>query len=325
MLSFETMYYDRHIVPELADTLKEGAALAWLVQHVHSAKGRSRHAHIQFRRAPGDRRWGSVQLYWGRTSPLELQWRRGAKLRCVAHATYRQASPELFQESFPLEALEEKEAALRHHLDKAALILEEPECRRQALLKGEATSHAGMMWRYGHAYKASDPMLALDAEARVGFESRTKQREADAELRQRLELYSGEALPKKLDTIALSSDGHILLIEVKDREGDIRRALTQVVAHVARFEALLAHQLREVLHRMRRQKVMAGLIPSDAPELLMEPSIRPWVAAPTSTPDWAEAWSEQTQDLREKWSSRLGGLRWVRLTERGDVLEVRQP
>ena len=319
------MYYDRHIDDALADTLKQGGPLAWLKDHVASTEGERHHAHLQFRRAAGERSRGSIQLYWGRTSPLEFQARRGDLVRLRAHGTYREGSEHLFENAISHTTLRALEVELRAHLDRASDILHGPEKRRQALLKGEATCHAGLMRRYGHAFTPGDPLLALDAEARIGFDSRDAQRTTDDALTSQLGLDKAEALPKKLDTIGVSPEGDLLLVEVKDAHGDISRAVTQAAAHVARFTRLLQGGLATRVQRMLEQKRRVGLIPIGSPEVSRTPRVIPWVAAPDEHPDWAERWTRDTMDLRGRLSPLLPDLRWVRLTEHGDVLEVKIP
>ena len=319
------MYYDRTICEALAKSLNEGGPLAWLSDFVQSPKGRAHHAHLQLRRAAGSRAQGSIQLYWGRTSPFEVQGRSRGMVRLNAHGTYRNLSPSLFNASMSLEALWGQREAIEAHLDRASALLHGKEARRNALIQGEAICHAGMTWRYSHNFQEGDPLLALDAEARIGFASRDAQRQADAALTEHLALNEDDAIPKKLDTIALSPTGDILLIEVKDEAGDIRRAVTQAAAHVARFRELLAGDLHQSLSRLLAQKRAIGLIPDLGPMLALVPQIIPWVAAPDRRADWAERWSAESADLRHKWRGLIGELRWVQLTEYGDVLEVRTP
>lgn len=319
------MYYDRRVADELARALREGGPLRWLIDHIADPLGRAHHAHIALRRAAGERRLGSVQLYWGRTSPLEFQARRGERVRLKAHASYRALSPALFERAYSMDELGALTGALVWHLRRASSLLKGEESRRAALVEGEAVCHAGLMYRYGHGFQEGDQLLALDAEAKVGYPSRDAQRRADGALFSALGLGADEALPKKLDTLGLSPSGDILLIEVKDEAGDIRRAVTQAAAHVWRFSALKDAGLSEVLAGMLGQKRDAGLIPQQGPRLGGAPQIIPWVAAPDGRADWSERWSEESVDLRQKWSGLLDGLRWVRLTDRGDVIEIKTP
>jgi hypothetical protein len=319
------VYYDRHIDDALADTLRGGGPLAWLMDHVESPDGKRHHAHLQFRCARGDRGRGSIQLYWGRTSPLEFQSRRGDRVRLQAHSTYRDGSPDLFSQAIPLTELGALEPQLRAHLRRASAVLLGPDARRQAFLKGEATCHAGLMRRYGHTWLTGDPLLALDAEVRVGFDSRDAQRRDDEALARQLALKDGEALPKKLDAVGVSPEGDLVLVEVKDAKGDISRAVTQAAAHVARFNRLLEGGLATRAQRMLEQKRRVGLVPPGCPDVSATPRVIPWVAAPDADPNWARRWTRDTQALRTRLTPLLMNLRWVRLTEHGDVLEVTLP
>lgn len=317
------MYYDRRVDDALAETLKPGGPLAWLMDHVCSAEGRAHHAHLQLRRAEsGGRRHGSVQLYWGRTSPLEIQLRRNEHVRLSANRTYRNQSGRLFDHAIAIADLDALKPQLSAHLDRAARVLSGPDKRRQAFQKGEATCHAGLMWRYGHRWRPGDPLVAVDSEARVGFESRDAQTDADTVLRGRLGLARGEALPKKLDTLGITSSGDLVLVEVKDAQGSIERAVKQVAAHVERFSRLLDREgLRDVVQRMLDQKREAGLIPAGGPSLAPEPRIVPWIAAPDEDATWPAAWVRAIDRYRRPLSPYLNGLRLVRLSVDGSILQ----
>ena len=118
------------------------------MDHVRSPEGRSRHAHLQFRRDRRNRPRGSIQLYWGRTSPLEFRLRRDGGIRLHADKTYREGNEKLFAEPVPVARLRMLEEELHVHLRRARHVLSDP--RRQAFLKHEAICHAGLMWHHGH-------------------------------------------------------------------------------------------------------------------------------------------------------------------------------
>ncbi len=102
----QPMYYDRQIDEALARTIGPGGKLYWLTDHVRSGDGADRRAHIQFRRNRRDRRLGSIQLYWGRTSPLEFKLRAGSQIRLNADPTYKAESPHLFsRRTVPIDRL----------------------------------------------------------------------------------------------------------------------------------------------------------------------------------------------------------------------------
>ena len=314
------MYYDRRIDDELAETLKPGGPLAWLMDHVGSVEGREHHAHLQLRRArSGGRARGSVQLYWGRTSPIEVQLRRGARVRLAANRTYRQGSAGLFERSIPIADLASLRPKLEAHLGRSSRLLRGTSTRRLDFLKGEATCHAGLMWRYGHRWRSGDALVAVDSEARVGYESRSAQTEADGALRSELGLASREALPKKLDAVGVSPTGDLLLVEVKDAEGSIARAAKQVAAHVERFTRLMGDgDLRDTVQAMLEQRREAGLIPA-GPDLAKEPQIVPWIAAPDGDPTWPGSWVSVIEQLQKPVRNRLAGLRLVLLSRGGEI------
>lgn len=241
-------------------------------------------------------------------------------MRLAANRTYRDQSHTLFSRAIPIADLDSLEPQLTAHLDRAARILSGPDKRRQAFQKGEATCHAGLMWRYGHRWRAGDPLVAVDSEARVGFESRVAQTDDDRDLRARLGLASAEALPKKLDTLGVSRSGDLLLVEVKDAAGSIERAVKQVAAHVERFSRLLARGgLRDTVQMMLDQKREAGLIPLGAPSLNPEPRIVPWIAAPDEDTTWPAPWIRSIDRCRGPLAPYLKDLLLVRLSADGII------
>ena len=148
---------------------------------MHSREGAERHAHIQFRRDRRDRRFGSIQLYWGRTSPLEFRLRRGRRIRLNADSTYKAQSAQLFSKVVPIDQLDQLEEELRSHLVRIAIFLDRSPKRRQSFLKQEAVCHAGLMRRYGHGWIAGDPLALIDSEAQIGYRSRDRRDADDAE------------------------------------------------------------------------------------------------------------------------------------------------
>lgn len=144
------MYYDRRIDDALISIIRPGGALSWLIGHVRSEQGRRRHAHLQFRRDPKDRPRGSIQLYWGRTSPFELRLRRGGRVRLTADPAYRDASKALFSHAIPLERLGALEGELRSHLDSVWELLSSDRgigtlCSRAAVAASPVLSEGGLL------------------------------------------------------------------------------------------------------------------------------------------------------------------------------------
>lgn len=316
------MYYDRRIDDELACTLKPGGPLAWLMDHVRSPEGRSRHAHLQFRRDRRNRPRGSIQLYWGRTSPLEFRLRRGRRVRLHADKTYREGNEKLFAEPVPVARLRMLEEELHVHLRRARDVLSDP--RRQAFLKHEAICHAGLMWRHGHDWQPTDPVLVVDSEAQVGFARRDVRDTADTEIRRLLELSRSTTIPRKLDALGVLSTGDLALVEVKDATGDIERAVIQVAVHLVRFARLMAvGRLREKVQKMIDQKVATGVIPRGCVRLGERSRIVPCVAAPDTSSDWPANWIKIIDNCSPNLVARLSGLRLIRLRDDGCIRDVR--
>ena len=286
------MYYDRSIAAELADTLIPGGPLAWLMAHVRSDMGRSCHAHLAFRKTcSGARRRGSIQLYWGRTSPLEIQVRRGSQVRLNADKAYRRISEPLFSKALPLSRLGQLEDDLQDHLGRVKDFLAQPNPRRRAFVTGEAICHAGLIRRYGHGWRPGDPLVAVDSEVRIGFANRAEQENVDAVLRNRLSLPPSEALPRKLDTLGVLRTGDIVLVEVKDATGSIERAAVQLAAHMMRFSDLMANSLlRNAVQELLNQKRAVGVIHPGGPQLRATVRLVPWLAAPDESADWPASW-----------------------------------
>ena len=205
------MYYDRRLDKELARTVEPGGALSWLMDHVRSAEGAHRHAHIQFRRNRGDRRLGSIQLYWGRTSPLEFKLRGGSQVRLNADSTYRAESAHLFSKTVPIDRLDQLENELRSHLVRIGNLLDRSPKRRRSLVKGEAVCHAGLMRRYGYGWRSGDPLVVIDSEVQIGFRDRPRRDADDAETREQLRLSCWETIPRKLDALGVLAAGDLAL------------------------------------------------------------------------------------------------------------------
>ena len=321
------MYYDRSIDAELVTALAPGGSLAWLMAHVRSDTGRRHHAHLEFRKTrSGDRQRGSVQLYWGRTSPLEIQSRRGSCVRLKADKDYRTGSEPLFSESLSLSRLGQFEDDLRAHLHRVKAFLAQPNPRRRAFVTGEATCHAGLLRRYGHGWRPGDPLVAVDAEVRIGFANRPAQKDANARLRAHLRLSSSEALPNKLDALGVLHTGDIVLVEVKDVAGSIERAVIQLAAHMARFSELMAKDpLRDSVQRLLDQKRNAAVVPQGGPDLRKTARLVPWLAAPDGSADWPAGWRKAIRNCDKNLSpSFLSDLTLVRLDKHGSIRE-RQP
>ena len=318
------VYYDRHVDDALISTIRHGGALSWLIGHVRSEQGRRRHAHLQFRRDPKDRPCGSIQLYWGRTSPFEFRLRRGGRVRLTADPAYRDASKALFSHAIPLERLGALEGELRSHLDSVwELLSNDAARRRRAFVRNEAVCHAGMVRRYGHSWRAGDPMVAIDTEARIGSACHERRKADDAAVRRRLNLPCSESIPRKLDALGVLPTGDLALLEIKGARGSIKRAVIQVAVHALRFSQLMLNgSLRNVIQTMVEQKVAAGLVPSGCPGLGTVPRIVPCIAAPHTSSNWSARWRASVAACNPETAGVLSELMLVRLHPDGRILEV---
>ena len=317
------MYYDRSIDETLADAVGPGGALSWLMDHVRSSEGRMRHAHLQFRRDRGDRRHGSVQLYWGRTSPLEFRLRRGGRVRLTADRVYRELSKGSFSKAIPVEGLGALESELRAYLRDVAGLLANGPPRRRAFVTREAACHAGLMRRYGHGWRTGDPLVVIDSEAQIGYSSRARRAADDAAIRGRLQLRDSEPVPRKLDALGVLPTGDLAVVEVKDTRGNIVRALIQAAVHAVRFSGLLGGGvLRRSAQAMIEQKAATGVIPPGCPRLHKTPRIVPCIAAPATSTDWPASWREAVDDSSAELAAAVPKLLFMRLNPDGRILEV---
>ena len=319
-----TMYYDRRIAEALAQTIEPGGALCWLLDHVCSEEGAARHAHIQFRRDRHDRRLGSIQLYWGRTSPLEFRLRRGNQVRLNADCTYRAESTELFANTVPINQLNQIEDELRSHLERIGYLLKHSPKQRQSFLKREAVCHAGLMRRYGYGWRSGDPLVAIDSEAQIGYSSSDRRDAEEAEIREQLQLSRSEKIPRKLDALGVLPGGELALVKVKDERGDIDRAIIQASAHMVRYSHLMAPgNARDTIQAMIDQKTAVGLIPRGCPRLDGTPRIVPCIAAPADQPDWPSDWRRAIKNCSRETKVLLNDVLLIRLDLSGCILDVR--
>lgn len=318
------MYYDRRIDEELAPTIQPGGALFWLMEYVRSGEGAARYAHVQFRRNCRDRRFGSIQLYWGRTSPLEFKLRRGSQVRLNADSNYKAESAYLFSRTFPIDGLEQLQHELRSHLERIGYLLDHSPKRRQSFLKREAVCHAGLMRRYGHGWRSGDPLVAIDSEAQIGYRDRPRRDADDTETREQLQLSRSETIPRKLDALGVLATGDLVLVEVKDAGGSIHRAIVQAAAHLIRYRRLLAlGDVRDTIQAMIDQKTAAGLIPCGSPRLNDTPQVLPCIAAPADLSGWPANWRQAIGDCSREIRELLRDVLLIRLDCEGHILDVR--
>lgn len=285
------MYYDRRVPPDLLNLLLPDGALGWLVPWLSTPAATSAGAHVQTRRDRQGRRLGGVQLYVGRTSPMEVRGRPGGRLQLHADPFYRAMAPALFATDFDAPTLARAAEALRAHAERAAT-----ETHR-SFVDGEAVVHAGLMRHYGPLADADAPFVALDSEARVGFDSQADQDAYEAALPALVGIPAHEDLPRKLDLVGLARDGRVLLVEVKADASGLSRAAWQAAVHVARFQTLLKGHptwVNAVLGDLARSKARVGLLG----QAVLGPfgasaALTPVIAAPDTRPDWVAAWRRE--------------------------------
>ena len=307
----------------LARTIEPGEALSWLMDYVHSREGADRHAHIQFRRNCRDRRLGSIQLYWGRTSPLELRLRRGSRVRLSADSTYKAEGAHLFSETVPIDRLDQLEDEFRSYLMRIGNLLDCSPKRRQSFVKHEAVCHAGLMRRYGHGWSTGDPLVVIDSEAQIGYSDGPRRDADDAKTREQLQLSRSETIPRKLDALCVFPAGELGLLEVKDARGSIDRALVQAAGHLVRYSHLLAlGNVRDTIQAMIDQKNTAGLIPHGCPRLDDSPRIVPCIAAPVDPSGWPANWRRAIDSCSRGMKALLSDVLLIRIDPAGSILDV---
>lgn len=313
------MYYDRRIPPELLNVLLPGAALGWLLPWLATPAAAAVGAHVQTRRNELERRTGAIQLYVGRTSPLEVRARRRGRVRLHADPRYEAMTPELFGHDLELSDLARASGALREHSERAAAETV------QSFVAGEGAVHAGLMRHYGHFATSDGPFIALDSEAKMGFSCDAHRKAFGATVRALVALPSAQQLPSKLDLVAVDRLGHVLLVEVKADASGLLRAAWQAAVHVARFRALLVEHpawVTNVLREIAVEKVRIGLLGSaGVPPLAPTSGLTPVIAAPDPSEGWAASWRREIAPVLSASGGALTGLRLWRLAADGRVVE----
>lgn len=312
------MYYDRTISDDLLDAARPGGALGWLVPWVRSDP----ETRIDFRREDGQRKHGGLQVYVGRTSPVEFLGRTRRMVKLTAGQEYRAVTPGLFG-TYRVAVLGSLRGAIEAHI--AA-------CRTRmpgAFTGGEAVSHNGLMRRYGLDFQRGDPFLAIDSEIAFGFRgdddysNGTEHKDAyKADARKDPELPAGTSPLRKLDALGALPDGDVAVVEVKDAGGDLAEATRQAAAHVYNLRKLMQAGvgLAGVLNRMVAQKADLGLVSRVTYTSADEPRLVPVVAAPDTHPDWIARWTAAIDPVRKR-TCYLDGLRLWRLSATGTILE----
>lgn len=313
----ESVYYDRRVPNDLLELLLPHGPLGWLHPWLSTDAAAAAGAHVQMRRDRDGRRLGGIQLYLGRTSPLEVRGRSKGRMRLHADKFYRAMSTSLFTGDLNHAKLAVIADALREHAERAAR-----ETHR-TFIDGEAIVHAGLMRIYGPLATADTPFLALDSEARMGFDSTPDQVAFEATLPTVVGLPAREEVPRKLDLVAVDHDGRLLLVEVKADATGLMRAAWQAAVHVARFRELIRQHptwFSDVLGPFAHDKARVGLLGrARLPAFDATPTITPVIAAPDPRDDWSSAWRREIAPVLGR-SGMLAGLRLWRLDADGRVL-----
>jgi hypothetical protein len=313
------MYYDRRLPDPLLSLLQPEGCLGWLVPWLQTPAAERAHGHVQFRRDRSQRKHGGVQVYVGRTSPLEVRTTGRGRLKLHADPFYQAMTPALFAAEYDEAGLSERATELRAHLEHAAT------ATHRSFLDREATVHGGLLRHHGHGASRDVRWVAVDSEARTGFHSRAQQEAFEASLPGVVGLPATEEVPRKLDLVGASLVGDVLLVEVKEDARGLVRAGWQAAVHVARFEALLAEHpgwVAEVLAPWVVQRRQVGLL-GDAPLPVWpaSPRLVPVIAAQDDRPGWADRWRLELAPVVAACRGRLVGLRLWRLGPDCRVLE----
>lgn len=114
------MYYDRRIPDDMVDLLLPDGALGWLFPWLRTDAARTAGAHVQTRRNRHGRKRGGIQLYVGRTSPLEVRGRPKGRVRLHADRLYTAMAPDLFDRDVDVGELGPLAGRLEAHAEHAA-------------------------------------------------------------------------------------------------------------------------------------------------------------------------------------------------------------
>lgn len=208
---------------------------------------------------------------------------------------------------------------LRDHVERAI------DLAHRSLLDGEAVVHTGLMRRYGLLADRKTPFLALDAEARMGFDSLADQQSFETMLSEKVGLPEGADLPRKLDLVAVDHGGSLLLVEVKADATGLVRAAWQAAVHVARFRALIESDstwFEHILGELARQKARIGLLGrATLPSFAVPPRVVPVLAAPDTRENWLSCWRTEISPILDAAKGHLAHLRLWRLDRTGQVIE----
>lgn len=317
------IYYDRRLPNSLLELLRLDSPAGWLVQLVSSGLDANARPHIQFRRNQDERSHGGIQVYFGRTSPLEIIGAAKNRVSFRADKGYVALSPDLFKMKVSGDDLLALRPGIEAHLRAASRMV------NPCFVNGEAICHAGMMRRYGQGYVAGDPFVAVDSEVRAGFDSESEQNAFRKQERSALVSIDG-AFPSKLDAVVVLASGALGIVELKAKGEDLRRAAVQAAVHVGVVREIQAQRgvgyLVNVVNGMLEQKARVGLLGNALiPRLLDDAPIVPIIAAPALDQKigWADVWRKKVTSVLTTAGTRdrLAGLRLWRLSSEGELSE----
>lgn len=316
------IYFDRRLPGPLLDLLKRDGPASWLVPLVRSGLDADVRPHIQFRRNQGKRSYGSIQVYFGRTSPLEILGISKNRIAFRGDKGYIALSRELFEMNVSPDELLTLRPRIEAHLQAS--------CQRVlrtslAFVRGEAICHAGMLRRYGQDFVAGDQFVAVDSEVRAGFDSASQQHKFEEQERSALGFRSGD-FPRKLDAAVVLASGDLGVVELKAKGEGLRRAALQAAVHVGVFSELRSQRgspyLVNVINSMLEQKASVGLLGHGRfPSLSDGFKIVPIVAVPEQREDWTDLWRKELASVLQTTGSRLAGLRLWQLAQDGILIQ----
>lgn len=313
------IYFDRRLPRAMLELLGLEGPASWLVPLIRSGLDPSARPHVQFRRNQGNRTHGSIQVYFGRTSPLELRGVARNRLGFFGDEDYVALSPELFKMTVTGEELPALRPLIEDQLRRACGMV------NQTFVRGEATCHAGMLRRYGLEFMAGDPFVVVDSEVRAGFDSMIEQATFEQQQRSLLDFSSGD-FPRKLDAAVVLASGELGIVELKAAGEDLRRAALQAAVHVGVFRELKAQRsssyLGEVVNGLLEQKACVGLLgDGQFPRLVDDAPVVPIIAVPDDRDGWADSWRKEVSPVVKTAGPSLAGLRLWRLSPEGQLAE----
>ena len=312
------MYYDRSLPKDsaLLEALVPGGALAPLVSWLDSPVGQRANARIELRTNRGNHKHGALQVYIGRNAVLTIVTDQKNYLSFGCHAHLQTDPFRNLPETTPI--TNAPCADIIGHLEILA---------PQAKADDEGAVHAGFMRHYGDGYNAKKPIVAVDSEVQIGFESDgnrsgTEIRNTlEATLKQRYQIKG--SVPRKLDVLGLDAHGQIHVVELKGAGGDLGQAVVQAAVHVIRFEQLLSASPinGSNISALIRQKQAMGVLPKDLPSITTQ-TVQPVVAMPDNPDGWRARWLRQSRAARGQLGHDAVGMQFWLLNPEGEIIDT---